>query len=108
MANPEHLAALEQGVTHWNLWRRARLGALLEVDLRGGVLAVASPILQEVLSNHAFWFGPDHLESDFFRDFQDANRRQQVAVAALEQAQQYSWKRTAEETLRIYSQVSAR
>jgi hypothetical protein len=36
MPNPDHLAILETGVSHWNAWRRENPG--VAIDLSGAIL----------------------------------------------------------------------
>lgn len=70
---------------------------------RCAVLSVDSPVLRETLGDAAFWFAGTSPDADEVgRRFRDSDQRQRVIDEASTLADQYSWERTARETLAAY------
>lgn len=71
------------------------------------VLACDSPVLREVLGNHAFWMDEDSKGAlECVRRFRDTHERKRIATGAWEEAQEYSWNETARQTLDVYRRVT--
>ena len=70
------------------------------------VLASKRASMPEIYQNHAFYFDPHHLEDIVQAITQAANlnpvKRQQLIKTAHHHAQQFSWKKTALTTLKVY------
>lgn len=72
-----------------------------------GTAVIASKVasLPEILGDAAFWIEPHHTEdiaSAFEKLVQDTSLRQTLIQKGFEQVKKFSWKKTAEETLKVY------